>query len=418
MVESKDLRPPFTPRPGHNNARAHQRSGMRCSILSTSRWCIPSSARRALLDDSALGDDAALCDAVAGGLGFNEDGGLPAAAAATDSGEDGTTPSPAGKHFCDSSSYTPPAEQAEGAGREGLGTPQVSTPRHTWPRALFARVRGCGVCLAPCDARSACPRPNRGRLTRRPQDCSEPPSTSAHMVGSFEDFMRSQSQGESEAHRSSAPSDDAAADSHPHEEELPRVRPRRSVAARSSRLSPELLQAERPTAAAAASGRPPRAAVRPGFRSSCDDQVIRQLGAFLASPLTVVCVQAFKLSDAESLASGSTATQAACAAPPASASDAGGGREMQAVRPAPLRDASRLCKCKRSKCIRQYCICFRRVFGFKLHTLRSSALIQRHVSRGQNDRTHLRYLQAALYCSKHGSECVQMPKHTLLPSCF
>jgi hypothetical protein len=107
------------------------------SFLSTPGWLIPRSARRALLDnDTALGEDAALCDAVAGSLGIHhthtDNGGSPSAAAAAADGEVGATPSPAGKHEDGespaSSGCTLPAERFE-AGENASVTPQVFSPR-------------------------------------------------------------------------------------------------------------------------------------------------------------------------------------------------------------------------------------------------------------------------------------------------
>jgi hypothetical protein len=146
---------------------------------------------------------------------------------------------------------------------------------------FLASMPACSSELLLTEAVSAIPT----YPARRRQDLSEPTSTSASMVGSFEEFMRSQSQGAAGEHRSFAASDDAAAGSHAHEEELPRVRPRRAAAARSSRLSPEPLPVERPTAAPA--GRPPRAVTRPGFRSSYEEQVIPSHGSpMFMLPLT------------------------------------------------------------------------------------------------------------------------------------
>jgi hypothetical protein len=124
-----------------------------------------------------------------------------------------------------------------------------------------------------------------------------------------------------------------------------------------------------------------------------------------------VCVQAFKLSDAESLASVGIVTQASCSAPPALAGDATGGREIQAVRPAPLRDASRLCKCKRSKCIRQYCICFRRVSHPDLpRTFSDSCPVTR-----QMDSPQLCCVQVAFLCWFHmAPNSFQISYHNLV----
>ena len=63
------------------------------------------------------------------------------------------------------------------------------------------------------------------------------------------------------------------------------------------------------------------------------------------------------LAAAAAAASEADARQAARAATSASSAVSAG--QDSAPRVSGPRDASKLCKCKRSKCIRQYCICFR-----------------------------------------------------------